>query len=94
VIIKGHAFMQNVRRGHYELAVEASIGVRLAVAFGELAAAIRSEAPGESSACHRPRRRNSAGVLASKWRAPRVLIARCNSARHAAGVAGRRRRPG
>jgi IS6 family transposase len=31
VIIKGHAFMQNVRRGHYELAVEASIGVRGAV---------------------------------------------------------------
>jgi IS6 family transposase len=40
VIIKGPAFMQNVRRGHYELAVEASIGVRVAVAFGELAAAI------------------------------------------------------
>ncbi len=40
VIIKGHAFMQNVRSGHYELAVEASIGVRVAVAFGELAAAI------------------------------------------------------
>jgi transposase-like protein len=40
VIIKGHAFMQNVRRGHYELAVEASIGVRVAVAFGELAEAI------------------------------------------------------
>jgi hypothetical protein len=40
VIIKGHAFMQNVRRGHYELAVEAPIGVRVAVAFGELAAAI------------------------------------------------------
>jgi len=40
VIIKGHAFMQNVRSGHYELAVEAPIGVRVAVAFGELAAAI------------------------------------------------------
>jgi hypothetical protein len=40
VIIKGHAFMQNVRRGHYELAVEAPIGLRVAVAFGELAAVI------------------------------------------------------
>jgi transposase-like protein len=40
VIINGHAFMQNVRRGHYELAVEAPIGLRVAVAFGELAAAI------------------------------------------------------
>jgi transposase, IS6 family len=40
VIIKGHAFMQNVRRGHYELAVEAAVGVRVAVAFGELGAAI------------------------------------------------------
>jgi transposase-like protein len=40
VIIKGHAFMQNVRRGDYELAVEAPIGLRVAVAFGELAAAV------------------------------------------------------
>ncbi len=40
VIIKGHAFMQNVRRGHDELGVAAPIGVRVAVAFGELAAAI------------------------------------------------------
>ncbi len=38
--LEAHAFMQNVRSGHYELAVEAPIGVRVAVAFGELAAAI------------------------------------------------------
>jgi transposase-like protein len=40
VIIRGHAFMQNVRRGHYELAVEAPASLRVAIAFGELAAAI------------------------------------------------------
>jgi transposase-like protein len=40
VIIAGHAFVQNVRRGHYELAVEAPAAQRVAVAFGELAAAI------------------------------------------------------
>jgi hypothetical protein len=40
VIIKGHACMQNVRGGRDELAIEAPIGLRVAVAFGELAAAI------------------------------------------------------
>jgi transposase-like protein len=40
VIIAGHAFVQNVRRGHYELAVEAPTNQRVAVAFGELAMAI------------------------------------------------------
>jgi len=37
VIIAGHAFVQNLRRGHYELAVDESAGRRLAVAFDELA---------------------------------------------------------
>jgi hypothetical protein len=32
--------MRNVSRGHYELAVEAPAGPRVAIAFGELAAAI------------------------------------------------------
>jgi hypothetical protein len=36
----GHAFVQNVRSGHYELAVDEPAGRRLAVAFGELALAI------------------------------------------------------
>jgi transposase-like protein len=36
VIVAGHAFVQNVRRGHYELAVHEPAGRRLAVAFGEL----------------------------------------------------------
>ena len=40
VIIAGHALMQNVRRGHYELAVEESTNRRLAVAFQESALAI------------------------------------------------------
>jgi len=40
VIIAGHAFVQNVRRGHYELAVEAPTNWRLAIAFDELAVAI------------------------------------------------------
>jgi transposase-like protein len=40
VVIAGHAFIQNVRRGHYELAVEEPTNRRLAVAFGELALVI------------------------------------------------------
>jgi transposase-like protein len=40
IVIAGHAFVQNVRRGHYELAVEAPTNRRVAVAFDELALAI------------------------------------------------------
>jgi transposase-like protein len=40
VIIAGHAFMQNVRRGHYELGVGEPATRRVAVAFDELALAI------------------------------------------------------
>jgi IS6 family transposase len=40
VIIGGHAFVQNVRRGHYGLAAEELASRRLAVAFDELAMAI------------------------------------------------------
>jgi IS6 family transposase len=40
VIIAGHAFVQNLRRGHYELAVEVPAGQRLTVAFDDLALAI------------------------------------------------------
>jgi len=39
VVIAGHAFMQNLRRGHYELGVEAG-RLRVATAFDELAEAI------------------------------------------------------
>ena len=40
VIIAGHAFMQNLRRGHYELAIDAPAAERVAAAFTELARAI------------------------------------------------------
>jgi hypothetical protein len=40
IIIAGHAFLQNVRRGHYELAVDRPVNRRVAVAFDELALAI------------------------------------------------------
>jgi hypothetical protein len=40
VIIRGHAFMQNLRRGHYELGVESRRYRRVANAFTELARAI------------------------------------------------------
>ena len=41
VVIGGHAFIQNLRRGHYELGVEARHErLRLAAAFDELTAAI------------------------------------------------------
>jgi len=40
VVIAGHAFVQNLRRGHYELAVEEPTNRRLVVAFDELVLAI------------------------------------------------------
>jgi len=40
VIIAGRAFVQNLRRGHYELALAAPPALRVATAFTELAHAI------------------------------------------------------
>jgi hypothetical protein len=40
VLAAGHAFVQNVRRGHYELAVDEPATRRLAVALAGLALAI------------------------------------------------------
>jgi IS6 family transposase len=40
VVIAGHAFVQNLRRGHYELAVEEPANRRVAVAFNKLGLAI------------------------------------------------------
>jgi len=40
VISAGHAFLQNLGRGHYELGVDIDRGHRLTAAFGELARAI------------------------------------------------------
>jgi IS6 family transposase len=40
VISAGHAFVQNIRRGHYELGVEEVANLRVLAAFDELALAI------------------------------------------------------
>jgi hypothetical protein len=40
IVIAGHAFVQNVRRGYDELAVEEPASRRVAAAFDELALAI------------------------------------------------------
>ena len=37
VVIQGHAFMQNLRRGHYEVAIHALPGLTVSAAFDELA---------------------------------------------------------
>jgi IS6 family transposase len=37
IAIRGHAFIQNLRRGHYELGMDARPGLTLAAAFDELA---------------------------------------------------------
>jgi transposase-like protein len=39
-VIAGHGFVQNLRRGHYEFAVDEPVARRLAAAFDELALAI------------------------------------------------------
>jgi IS6 family transposase len=36
IVIRGHAFIQNLRRGHYELGTESHRDLRLAAAFEEL----------------------------------------------------------
>jgi transposase-like protein len=40
VVITGHAFLQSVRRGHYDLGVDARSALRVAAAFTEVAQAI------------------------------------------------------
>ena len=40
MISAGHAFVQNIRRGHYELGVDEPMTLRVAAAFDELALAI------------------------------------------------------
>ena len=40
VVIAGHAFMQNLRRGHYELGLDVPSAKPLPTAFSELAEAI------------------------------------------------------
>jgi transposase-like protein len=40
VVIAGHAFVQNLRRGHYELGLDIHPALRVSAAFTELAQAI------------------------------------------------------
>jgi transposase, IS6 family len=40
IVIAGHAFVQNLRRGHYELAVQEPASRRVAAAFDKLALAL------------------------------------------------------
>ena len=40
IVIAGHAFVQNLRRSHYDLALDTPPATRLAAAFTELAQAI------------------------------------------------------
>ena len=40
VITAGHAFIQNIRRGHYELGTEQAVNLRVLAAFDELVMAI------------------------------------------------------
>jgi hypothetical protein len=40
VIVAGHAFVQNLRRGFYDLGIDVSPAARLAEAFDELALVI------------------------------------------------------
>jgi transposase, IS6 family len=40
VVVAGHAFVQNLRRGHYELGVDVSANQRVGAAFAELARVI------------------------------------------------------
>jgi transposase, IS6 family len=40
VIIAGHALVQNLQRGHYELAAEEPVNRRAAIAIAELAVTI------------------------------------------------------
>jgi hypothetical protein len=40
MVALGHAFVQNLRRGHYELATDIPPPLRLAAAFSELALAM------------------------------------------------------
>jgi hypothetical protein len=40
VVISGHAFIQNLRRGHYELGTDTDEHLRIPAVFDELAAVI------------------------------------------------------
>jgi hypothetical protein len=60
VLVVGHAFVQNVRRGYCELAAEEPENRRLAVAFDELAMVICAQTEIAASPCLAPAQCNSA----------------------------------
>jgi IS6 family transposase len=59
VVAAGHAFVQNLRRGHYEIAADHPRQLRLAAAFGHLATAIYASASDETPAPHASRSANA-----------------------------------
>jgi hypothetical protein len=52
-ITAGHAFVQNLRRGHYELTVDVPTHDRVRVAFAELTTSIRRPPTYRPLAAHR-----------------------------------------
>jgi transposase-like protein len=70
IVIARHAFMQNVRPAHYELAAQVPAKRRVAVAFDEFALAISSEGTPETSACRRSAQRNRPGAGAGRRARP------------------------
>ena len=60
VVIRGHAFIQSLRRGHDELAVDIGLLFRLATAFDELRPHyLPARAPRRASTWPAPRPRGS-----------------------------------
>ena len=60
VIIAGHAFIQNIRRGHYELGDEKTVNLRVLAAFDELVMAIRPTSTNDLDCSHRAQRKSPA----------------------------------
>ncbi len=63
VIAAGHAFVQNIRRGHYELAVDNSAAVRLVAASTDLARTILNRRSRGRTAPGAGERRHTDGAL-------------------------------
>jgi hypothetical protein len=66
VVIAGHAVVQNVRRAHYELAVEEPVTLRLAVAFDELA--LRSDDKTVAPLHHASNSPDQQRLATSRWK--------------------------
>jgi hypothetical protein len=66
VISTGHAFVQNLRRGHYELGVDVDPRHRISAAFAELATP-SDQAPQRSALPMFHQRNNAHGILATDF---------------------------